>query len=38
MSVINTGRYQGELHCDATVAAMKACLARAKVYPFSTNL
>jgi hypothetical protein len=38
MSVINTGRFKGEMHCEPTVAAMKKCLARFKLYPFSTTI
>lgn len=38
MSLINTGRYQGKMHCDETVQQMKDCLKRYKLYPFSPSL
>lgn len=38
MSVINTGRYQGKMDCEETVQAMKDCLRKYKLYPFSPSL
>jgi hypothetical protein len=33
-SLMNTGRYNGLLDCEASVAAMQQCLRKQGVYPF----
>lgn len=33
-SIVNNGRYNGEMNCQASVMAMQSCLRKQGVYPF----